>query len=410
MKTAFINTGAKQNDPNRKLRNMFCEASLMQGIECVGYAPTDLDKPFKLHHTDGKTYTQILPCKIPVMSKLARRIGRSPIRKLIIAIENVTYAVNVIRKLSDDKADVYIILHLWDPEIPFLNLILQIFRPTMIMWFGGSLRWYAQSSKWEYYLFVSAFRLSMHFASVTLISLDPEQEYYLFKVLKLPRKKVANFKEFIVDDKLFRKLDKDTSARKVGFNRNEINIIMVTRIESIQRVNSCKDYEKDPFTALEIFRRLTQKEPKVKLHVFGRGQGMEDFKKRTALYNLRDRVKIHGWIEQEKLPEYYAAADLTFFPHPFITVNDGQANHESLLCGTPVVFFKRYPWTKTEHQGSFAIDRNPEEGAQQIFERLNPDYLNKKREEAVAIPHDFSIESFGNNLAKILKNIMDIVQ
>jgi glycosyltransferase involved in cell wall biosynthesis len=185
---------------------------------------------------------------------------------------------------------------------------------------------------------------------------------------------------------------------------------MVSRIESLQHINSCKDYEKDPFNALEVFRVLAQKEHRIKLHIFGQGQGMKEFKDKVSQYNLQDKIRFYGHVEREKLPEYYAAADLTFFPHPFITVNDGQANHESLLCGTPVVFFKRYPWTKTEHQGSFAIDRNPEEGAQQIFERLNPDYLNKKREEAVAIPHDFSIESFGNNLAKILKNIMDIVQ
>jgi glycosyltransferase involved in cell wall biosynthesis len=378
----------------------------MHNIENICYAATNIDKSFTLQHTDGKTHTTALTCSIPLLSKLARRIGKGFTRKIIIALENLAYVMRILSRLPRDKVDVYVILHLWDYEIPFLNLILRIFRPTVIMWFGGSLRWYAQSSKWKYYVFVSLYRLSLRLSSLTLISLDPEQEYYLFKVLKLPRNKVVNFKEYIVDDKLFRMLDRDASAKKVGFSRDEINIVMVSRIESTQRVASCKDYEKDPFAALEIFRCLAEKTPKVKLHIFGRGQGMEEFKRRVNQYNLQDKVKIYGLIERERLPAYYSAADLTFFPFPFITVNDGQANHESLLCGTPVVYFKRYQWVKTEHQGGFAIDRDPELGAQQILSRLNPTYLLKKREEAASIPHDFNIEAFGKHMTQILKHLL----
>jgi len=379
----------------------------MHNIENICYAATNIDKSFILQHTDGKTHTTALTCSIPLLSKLARRLGKSFTRKIIIALENLAYAMRILSQLPRDKVDVYVIFHLWDYEIPFLNLILRIFRPTVIMWFGGSLRWYEQSSKLKYYIFVSVYRLSLRLASLTLISLDPEQEYYLFKVLKLPRNKVVNFKEYIVDDKLFRRLDRDISAKKVGFNRDEINIIMVSRIESTQRIDSCKDYEKDPFTALEIFRCLAEKDPRVKLHVFGRGQGMWEFKRRVNQYNLQDKVKIYGLIERERLPEYYSAADLTFYPHPFIIINDGQANHESLLCGTPVIYFKRYPWVKTEQPGGFLIDRDPELGAQQIFSRLNSPYLLKKREEAIAIPHDFTIEAFGNYLTKILKQVIE---
>jgi len=405
MKIAFVNTGARIGNPSIRRRCMFCEALLTHNIENISYAPTNLDKLFVLAHTDGKTYTIVLPCLIPILSELARRKGKSLFRKIIVALENMAYVARILSRLPRDKVDAYVILHLWDYEIPFLNLILRIFRPTIIMWFGGSLRWYAQSGKLKYYIFVSVYRLSLRRASLTLVSLDSEQEYYLFKVLKLPRNKVENFKEYIVDDNLFRRLDRNISAKKVGFSRDEINIVMVSRIESIQRIDSCKDYEKDPFSALEIFRHLAEKNPKVKLHIFGRGQGMEEFQRRINQYNLQDKVKIYGWVERERLPEYYSAADLTFFPFPFITVNDGQANHESLLCGTPVVFFKRYPWVKAEHLGGFAIDRDPELGAQQILSRLNPTYLQKKREEAKSIKHDFNIEAFGMNLARILKRI-----
>ena len=406
MKVAFFNTGARIDNPNIKPRCMFCEALLMHNIENISYVATNLKKSFILKHTDGKTCTIVLPCSIPLLSKLAREKGKSLFRKIIIALENLMFVLQVIRRLPQDKVDVFIITHLWDYEIPFINLILRVFRPTVIMWFGGSLRWYAQSSKWKYYAFVSVYRLSLSLASLTLVSLDTEQEHYLFKVLKLPRNKIVNFKEYIVDDKLFRMLDRDASAEKVGFNRDDINIVMVSRIESTQRIDISKDYEKDPFAVLEIFRYLAEKNPKVKLHIFGRGQGTEEFKRRINKYNLQDKVKIYGWIEKERLPEYYAAADLTFYPHPFITINDGQANHESLLCGTPVIYFKRYPWVKTEHKGGFAIDRDPELGAQQILSRLNSPYLLKKREEAIAIPHDFTIEAFGNYLTKILKQVI----
>ena len=281
MKVAFVNSsGSRRNKKSGKGRCMFCEALLMHNIENIGYATTNIDESFILQHTDGKTNTTILTCSIPLLSKLARRLDKCFARKIIIALENLAYVIRILSRLPQDKVDVYVILHLWDYEIPFLNLILRVFRPTIIMWFGGSLRWYEQSGKFKYYIFVSVFRLSLRLASLTLISLDPEQEYYLFKILKLPRNKAANFKEYIVDDKLFHRLDRDISAKKVRFNRDEINIVMVSRIESTQRIDSCKDYEKDPFTALEIFRYLAEKNPKVKLHIFGRGQGTEEFKRR----------------------------------------------------------------------------------------------------------------------------------
>jgi len=311
--------------------------------------------------------------------------------------------------LPKDKCDLYVITHLWDYEIPFINIILRIFRPTIIMWLGGSLRWYEQTNKWKYYIFVSIFRISLRLASLILISLDSEQEYYLFKVLKLPRSKVDSKPinpSIIVDDKLFHTLDRNSATKKVGFNKDKINIVMISRIESTQRVSSSKDYEKDPFTALEIFRCLAQKNPKVMLHVIGRGVGMKEFRTRIHRYKLQDKVKIYGWIERELLPEYYSAADLTFYPHPLITINDGTANHESLLCGTPVIYYKRYPWVKTEQPGGFLIDRDPELGAEQILSRLNPTYLLKKGEEAKSMPHDFTIEAFGNYLTKILRQLI----
>jgi hypothetical protein len=58
-----------------------------------------------------------------------------------------------------------------------------------------------------------------------------------------------------------------------------------------------------------------------------------------------------------------------------------------------------------EQPGGFLIDRDPEIGAQQILERLNPTYLLKKEEEAVSIPRDFTIQAFGNNMKKTLKQL-----
>jgi len=406
MKVAFFNTGARYDDPTLKLRSMFCEALLMHNIENISYAATNLDKPFSLQHTDGKTHLIVLPCSIPLLSKLARRIGKSTTRKIIVGLENLAYVFRVIRRLHRDRVDVYVILHLWDYEIPFLNLILRIFRPTMVMCLGGSLGWYERLGRWKYCVFVSVYRLSLRLASLILINLNVEHKYYLFKVLKLPKDKVINFKEFIIDDKLFRRLDKNASAKKVGFDRNEINIVMVSRIETLERIASSRDYEKDPFTALEVFRHLAEKNPKVKLHVFGRGQGMEEFERRISQYNLKDKVKIYGWIDRELLPEYYSAADLTFFPATHIIVPwDGQANHESLLCGTPVIYFRRHSKIKMEQPGGFLIDRDPEIGAQQILARLNSAYLLKKSEEAASIPRDFTIEAFGDHMEKILEQL-----
>ena len=401
MKVALVHSSSVRWDKTTHDRSKICEALLTHNIQCMGYATTNLDKPFTRWHTYGKSYTTVFPGSIPILSKLARKKGKSLFRKIIIALENLSYALQILRRLPQDKVDVYLILHLWEYEIPFLNLILRIFRPTIILWVGGSLRWYERLGR-IYYLFVSAYRMSLR-TSLTLVDLDPEQECYLFKVLKLPRNKVTNFKEKRIDHKVFRRLDKNISAKKVGFDRSKTNIVMVSRLEKPEYIELHKDNEKDPFSVLAVFRHLVEKKPKMSLHVIGRGAGMKEFKRRVAQHGLQDKVKIYGWIENERLPEYYSAADLTFYPAPLLVVNDGQANRESYLCGTPVIYFKRYPWAKTETPGGFFVDRDTEAAAQQILSRLNSTYLLKKRKEATSIAQDYTMEAFGNHMTKILK-------
>jgi glycosyltransferase involved in cell wall biosynthesis len=220
--------------------------------------------------------------------------------------------------------------------------------------------------------------------------------------------RIVNMGGAIVDPKIFYPRDREASARKVGFNLDNINIVMVSRIISLNRLKVAFDYEKDAFSALEIFKFIVAKKDNVMLHVFGVGEGLEEFKARIARYNLSNNVKLYGYIENSLLPPYYCAADWTFYPHPFIIVNDGTANRESILCETPVIYFKRTRNSQTEHLEGFSVSRDDYElAAHEILLRITDEaYWDMKRRYTQLVPREWTIETFGKRLATMVKDIL----
>lgn len=89
-------------------------------------------------------------------------------------------------------------------------------------------------------------------------------------------------------------------------------------------------------TLLEAFTLVSRSVPDVPLLIGGgKGWMYEPIFARLEQLNLRDRVKFAGYLPEEELPLWYAAA--TVFVFPSIYEGFGMPPLEAMACGTPVI-------------------------------------------------------------------------
>jgi glycosyltransferase involved in cell wall biosynthesis len=409
MKVAFV-WSVSEEVPESPRNVLFGEALLKRNIESVYYvAVRILDKPKKIHHRDGHSYTIYVPCSIPVFGKLLRKMESTYFNAMFIhIIESFVYSMKVLGRLSQDQVDAYVIPHLWDSATPLFAPILNVFRPVASLWMGASpgiLR-RINVNRWVYYAMVSYYRVLNRVIHI-LVDEDPELNYYMFRVLKSPKEKVHRFNPCIVDEKVFYTMDKREAAKKVGFDTANFNILSMSRIVDPKTIDFSKawNYQKNIFWVIEAFRGVAKENANVHLHITGLDQGgIDKLTNKIAEYRLQDKVTVHGWINDDLRPYFINAADLVTNPSRLIEFNIEQAIFEAFLCGKPVVAFKRYSWVPTEQPGGFLIDIDPKIGARQFLLRLDPAYLTKKSKEAKTIPYEHYVPMmvWGKRLSKIL--------
>ena len=93
---------------------------------------------------------------------------------------------------------------------------------------------------------------------------------------------------------------------------------------------------------VEILRRLVAQEPRVRLLVVGEGLFGEEAELDELLTaaGLADYAVFTGWVEAERLPGYFAAADVAIFPYDDTLINRAKCSvklTELLAAGVPVV-------------------------------------------------------------------------
>lgn len=89
-------------------------------------------------------------------------------------------------------------------------------------------------------------------------------------------------------------------------------------------------------TLLEAFALVSRSVPDAPLLIGGgKGWMYEPIFARLEQLNLRDRVKFAGYLPEEELPLWYAAA--TVFVFPSIYEGFGMPPLEAMACGTPVI-------------------------------------------------------------------------
>lgn len=73
--------------------------------------------------------------------------------------------------------------------------------------------------------------------------------------------------------------------------------------------------------ALDAFARIRNQIPEAKLVIAGQGDGIPALQAQAEQIGVADRVVFPGWIEQEEVPIYIAAADATVNPYRDTLIN-----------------------------------------------------------------------------------------
>ena len=354
-------------------------------------------------------------CWVPFFSNYKASLEKSIVlRRLIDIMEYFAYMLRIRLRLPSDKVDGCVILHLWDSTVCLLSPLISKLKPTAILYMGHSLRWLSRF-KLQYPLIVLGYKIALGNAYV-LVNDDVEQKDSIYNVIKKPENKVFLANPCIVDDILFRPLDRIVSCKKVGFDPQKFNIVIMSRIIQWETISKNKtwDYEKNIFSLLEIFRYLVKANNRIVIHIIGAGEGMNQLEMKIKQYSLENNILLHGFQaptndENDVRPYFINASDLVMNPSCLNEFNIEQALFEALLCSKTVAAFKRYKAVAIEHKGGFLIDQEPSLGTEEIISRINPEYLQQKSLEAryVASNQNVPFELWGKNLIKIFNKIKE---
>jgi D-inositol-3-phosphate glycosyltransferase len=126
---------------------------------------------------------------------------------------------------------------------------------------------------------------------------------------------------------LFRPLDKVPARQKLGLTDEKV-ILYVGRIDPLKGIDRL----------LKSIPLLDNRDRTRLIIIGGDGNSREEVARLKALsdsLNINGQVTFQGLIKQEKLPDYYSAADVCVTPSYYESF--GLVPLESLACGTPVV-------------------------------------------------------------------------
>jgi glycosyltransferase involved in cell wall biosynthesis len=88
---------------------------------------------------------------------------------------------------------------------------------------------------------------------------------------------------------------------------------------------------------LEAVARLRRDNPAIHLLVVGRGDGRQAHEARATTLGIQDAVTFTGFVPDDELPGYYAAADVFVLPSTTMAEGFGMVLLEASACGTAVI-------------------------------------------------------------------------
>ena len=138
---------------------------------------------------------------------------------------------------------------------------------------------------------------------------------------------------------------------------------------------------KGPEILLKAFKTFKNQFPTVKLIFAGRGEMFEELRKQTMKFDMVDDVIFTGFVEEEKKPLYFKAADIFCLPSTTMAESFGIVNLEAMASGIPIVASNLGgipDIVKNRENGLLAEPGNVQNLADELICLLNNEDMRKK--------------------------------
>ncbi len=145
------------------------------------------------------------------------------------------------------------------------------------------------------------------------------------------------------------------------------------------------------------------------LWIIGDGSLKNQLKKQCYKLKITANVKFWSHIEQTKLTEYYANADL--FVLPSLVETQGMAAIEAMYCGLPIIvtdkIISAHDLVENEVNGFIVNHKNPHDLAYKLDQLYNDPFLRKKMgSKSKAMSSKFSTVKIGEQIENIYSNLI----
>jgi 1,2-diacylglycerol 3-alpha-glucosyltransferase len=157
------------------------------------------------------------------------------------------------------------------------------------------------------------------------------------------------------------------------------------------------------FEALPLVKKAR---PGVKLIVVGSGPALDQYKELAKSKGLTDNVVFTGFVPDEQLPSYYAAADAFVIASTFETL--GIVTVEAMACGTPAagINCRVIPELIRDGKNGHLFEANPQDCAAKIIKTLDAgDDMGRSAFESV---QRFDTLECGKKLVEIYEEAMKV--
>lgn len=196
-----------------------------------------------------------------------------------------------------------------------------------------------------------------------------------------------------VDTRLFNPRVSGAAVRRRLVGKSGRKVVMyVGRISKEKRLD----------VMIRAARRLRGKG--VMFAVVGAGPASDYYARMVSRYGIGDSFKFLGFVENRRLPEYYAASDAFCIPSTFET--QGIVAQEAMACGKPVVgadYLALSELIRDGYNGEKFRPNNPVDCARKIEKVINSADRYKGM---AATAGNYSIERTTDRLLKVYKDLM----
>jgi 1,2-diacylglycerol 3-alpha-glucosyltransferase len=190
---------------------------------------------------------------------------------------------------------------------------------------------------------------------------------------------------------------KEYLKKKIGIPSNVLLLLTVSRISLV---------EKNFPLLLDSYQKIAKKLPEHRLLIVGGGPDLEQLQQEAQERGL-EHIRFTGFVPNDKVPNYYSAADL--FVYPSVSETQGLTILESLSAGLPVIT-PRAPGNQdvvVNSVNGFLTKNDADDFSEHILKLASDERLRKEMSAAAEkTARPFTRENMARRMEQLYMNVV----